>query len=156
MMKTYEKHAAAGGLAALVGVAESYLYRPWDAGLNKLVTAPVRLLDRSGTLEELLHSVPDYFSCLGDVHTFMPHYFVTLGGALLGMALTGADRTKQALWAGAAVAVNILIELGQYFSAIPGGYETRDLLAGVAAGITAYAIAQLASRRSGKALPEKI
>ena len=146
-MEARAKNAVIGGLAALLGTAESVLYRPWDRGINALLTAPLRALDNGGALEELFHSVPDYFSGLGAVHEYMPHYLLPLGAGLLGRALTDSDGEQRVFWAVGVAAGNTLVEIGQHLNLLPGGYDASDVLAGIAAGISVYILLRLSSKR---------
>ena len=139
------KTALASGLAALLGAADSLLYRPWDSGLNTLLSAPLRAMDPD--LETLVHRAPDPF---GPMNAYLPHYFLPLGIAIGGIALTGEGRASRLFWSIAAAGVNTLVEIGQRYGALPGGFQPEDLLAGIAAGLTAYALSRYSPRSSGR------
>ena len=136
------KQGIAGAGALLAAGADYLCFRDWD---NMLGNA-VRQIDVDGGIEETLRSVPNF---LGEANNWMPDYLGTLGMGCIGSALS-ARRGMQRAYIGAVVGVNVLSELLQNAGVLNGSYDTKDILAYLAGGLSAAAIGKITgnSRRS--------
>ncbi len=135
------KQFTIGFSSTLVGLANYIIYRPW----NKEVHFPLKLIDSaipSIDLEKLCHSVPNYF---GELIGYAPQFLHTFGFSL--MLMDENDPKSQLRTCAGWSLFNAGIEVGQYFGAFPGTYDTKDVLAVLAGGALAYGIGRLTAKK---------
>lgn len=136
------KQFAIGFGAALVGLANYIVYRPWDKDIHttlKIIDSAIPSVD----LEKLFHSVTNYF---GEVIGYVPQFLHTFGVSLI--AMDESNPKSQLKTCVAWSLFNVGIEAGQYFRAMPGTYDTKDVLAVLAGGALAYGVGRLTAKES--------
>lgn len=138
------KHLGIGVLTTLAGVAEYLIYRPWGNGNGTFIDLPIRLIDKTGSIEKYLHSIPNYF---GDIHGIMPHYLEGIACSMIVLGLSNAKtKTRQFSRVALVSGVLSLREICQYFGVISGECDYRDVLAILGGALTTLGISVLMTR----------